>query len=123
MRGYRLELRAVQREAWYGKRPSIRHYRIWGCPAYVHIPKEKRKKLQNKAWKGVFVRYREDNTHIYRIYDPSTRKVYDCKFIIFDELHSRKSYRQITRIHRARFKKLVEHAGFELEDLTDDKGD
>ena len=35
-------------EAWYSKRPSAKHYKIFGCPAYVQIPKEKRRKLTNK---------------------------------------------------------------------------
>lgn len=30
-------------EEWYGKRPSAKDYRVFGCPAYVQIPKEKRK--------------------------------------------------------------------------------
>jgi hypothetical protein len=109
-------------EAWYHKRPSIKHYRVWGCPAYVHVPDEKRKKLQNKAWKGIFIGY-TDTTAVYRIYDPNTRNVHECKFVIFDELHSRKTYRQIARSHRARFKKLVEHEGLELVDLSDDGED
>jgi hypothetical protein len=109
-------------EAWYSKRPSIKHYRVWGCPAYVHVPEEKRKKLQNKAWKGIFIGY-TDTTAVYRIYDPTTKNVHECKFIIFDELHSRKSYRQIARSHRAPFKKLIEHEGLELVDLSDDGED
>ena len=35
-------------EEWYSKRPSAKHYRVFGCPAYVQIPKEKKKKLSNK---------------------------------------------------------------------------
>ncbi len=35
-------------EKWYGKRPSAKHYGVYGCSAYVQIPKEKRKKLSNK---------------------------------------------------------------------------
>ena len=28
-------------EAWSGQRPTVDHLRIFGCTAYVHIPKEK----------------------------------------------------------------------------------
>ena len=28
-------------EVWSGKKPSIRHLRVFGCEAYAHVPKEK----------------------------------------------------------------------------------
>ena len=36
-------------QAWYNNKPSAKRYKVWGCPAYVHIPQEKRKKLSRKA--------------------------------------------------------------------------
>ena len=36
-------------EAFYGKKPSASHFRVFGCPAFVHMPKEKRKKLDPKS--------------------------------------------------------------------------
>ena len=35
-------------EVWIGKKPSIKHLKFFGCDAYVHVPKEKRSKLDNK---------------------------------------------------------------------------
>eukprot|EP00253_Pinus_taeda_P012577 PITA_12577 len=32
-------------EAWTGKKPSLSHLRVFGCDAYVHVPKEKRTNL------------------------------------------------------------------------------
>jgi len=32
-------------EAFSGKKPNVEHLRIFGCPAYFDIPKDKRKKL------------------------------------------------------------------------------
>ena len=34
-------------EVWIGKKPSLSHLRVFGCDAYVHVPKAKR----NKCWK------------------------------------------------------------------------
>ena len=28
-------------EVWTGKKPSLSHLRVFGCDAYVHVPKEK----------------------------------------------------------------------------------
>src|SRR5205085_5850164 len=44
-------------EAWSGKRPSLHHLHIWGCTAYVHKRRTPGDKLQERAWKGVFVGY------------------------------------------------------------------
>ena len=27
-------------EAWYEERPNVNYFRVFGCLAYVHIPKE-----------------------------------------------------------------------------------
>lgn len=33
-------------EAFSRKKPKVRHMRIFGCPIYVHVPKEKRNDLK-----------------------------------------------------------------------------
>jgi hypothetical protein len=35
-------------EVWSGKKPSLQHLRVFGCDAYVHVPKENRSKLANR---------------------------------------------------------------------------
>ena len=42
-----------------GKNPEVSHLKIFGCPVYVHIPKEKRTKLDPSRKKGIFVGYCE----------------------------------------------------------------
>src|SRR5579859_1518444 len=39
-------------EAWHGKKPDLSHLHILGCDAFVHIPKEKRVKLDSHTEKG-----------------------------------------------------------------------
>ena len=36
-------------EVWSGQKPSVAHLRVFGCEAFMHVPKEKRSKLDNKA--------------------------------------------------------------------------
>ena len=36
-------------EVWFGQKPYVAHLRVFGCEAFVHVPKEKRIKLDNKA--------------------------------------------------------------------------
>ena len=43
------------KEVFSGKKPEFSHLRIFGCPIYIHIPKEKRTKLDPSRKKGIFV--------------------------------------------------------------------
>ena len=40
-------------EMFIGKKPEVSHLKIFGCPVYVHIPKEKRTKLDPSRKKGI----------------------------------------------------------------------
>ena len=42
-------------EVFSGKKPEVIHIRIFDCPVYIHIPKEKRTKLDPSGKKGIFV--------------------------------------------------------------------
>ena len=42
-------------EMFTGKKPEVSHLKIFGCPVFIHIPKEKRNKLEPSGKKGIFV--------------------------------------------------------------------
>ena len=84
-------------EKWYSKRPSAKHYKVFGCPAYAQIPEEKRKKLSNKKWKGVFVGYYEDTDQIWKIWDPIDKKMREAMSMTFDETFSNKSSEELLK--------------------------
>eukprot|EP00253_Pinus_taeda_P033936 PITA_33936 len=42
-------------EVWTGKKPSLSYLRVFGCDAYVYVPKEKRTKLDSKSKKSIFI--------------------------------------------------------------------
>jgi transposase InsO family protein len=70
-------------ELWMGKKPRIKHLRIIGSSCYVHIPAERRKKMDKKAVKGFLVGY--DGDERYRIYIPNDHKVILSRDIQFQE--------------------------------------
>jgi hypothetical protein len=45
-------------EVWFGNNPSLSHLKVIGCDEFVHGPKEKRNKLDNKEFKGIFIGYK-----------------------------------------------------------------
>ena len=42
-----------------GENPEVSHLKIFGCLVYLHVPKEKRSKLDSSGKKGIFVGYNE----------------------------------------------------------------
>ena len=36
-------------EVWFVQKPSVAHLLVFGCEAFMHVSKEKRSKLDNKA--------------------------------------------------------------------------
>ena len=42
-------------EVFSRKKPEVSHLRIFSCLVYIHIPKEKRTKLDPSGKKGIFV--------------------------------------------------------------------
>ena len=46
-------------KVWSGKKPSLQHLRVIGCDAYVHVPKENRRRLDKKAKKCIFIGYKD----------------------------------------------------------------
>jgi hypothetical protein len=56
-------------EVFSGIKPEVGHLRIFGCLVYIHVPKEKRTKMEPSAKKRVFVGYSE-KSKAYRIYVP-----------------------------------------------------
>ena len=72
-------------EAWNGCKPNVSHFRIFGCGAYVHIPKHGKSKMDPKAKKSIFLGY-GIGVKSYRLYDTSEVRVILAKDVIFDEL-------------------------------------
>ena len=54
-------------EAFTGVKPEVGHLRTFCCPVYIHVPKEKRTKLEPSGKKGTFVGYSE-SSNAYKIY-------------------------------------------------------
>ena len=61
-------------EAFTGVKPDVSHLRIFGCLMYIHVPKEKRSKLEHLGKKGTFVGYNETSKG-YQIYIPIKRQI------------------------------------------------
>ena len=71
-------------EAWHGRKPSIAHFHDFGCLAYSLVPQQRRKKLDDKAVKCIFVDYSAKSKG-YRLYHPQTKQILVSRDVVFVE--------------------------------------
>ncbi|MCH92472.1 retrovirus-related pol polyprotein from transposon tnt 1-94 [Trifolium medium] len=71
-------------EAWSGMKPSVKHFKVFGCLAFVHIPDVQRKKLDNKSIKCVHLGVSEESK-AYKLYSPIDKKIIISRDVVFDE--------------------------------------
>jgi hypothetical protein len=72
-------------EKFISKKPNVSHLIVFGCIAYVHIPDDKRSKLDPNAEKCIFIGYSLEQKR-YRCFNPCTRKLQVSKDVVFDEM-------------------------------------
>jgi hypothetical protein len=72
-------------KVWTGKKPSLTHLKVFGCDAYVHVPKENMSKLDKKAEKCIFIGYK-DGLKGYKLWNPETKKVVYSRDLVFREM-------------------------------------
>jgi hypothetical protein len=80
-------------EMFSGKNSEVSHLKISGCPVFVHIPKEKRNKLDPLGKKGIFVGYCEVSK-AFRVYIPIHHHIEISNDVTFDEYATLKKSRR-----------------------------
>ncbi|KAM1229407.1 hypothetical protein ACFX2G_040590 [Malus domestica] len=71
-------------EAWNGHKPSMDHFRIFGCIAHAHVPDNKRVKLNDKSYKCILLGVSEESK-AYRLFDPVSQKIIISRDVVFEE--------------------------------------
>ncbi|KAG7199863.1 hypothetical protein KM043_014312 [Ampulex compressa] len=71
-------------ENWFGRKPEIKHLRVFGCDAYKNIPKGQRKKFDPKSKKMILVGYDGDSTN-YRLWDAEDHRIHISCNVDFNE--------------------------------------
>lgn len=59
-------------ELFYGSKPDVTHFKVFGSPAYVHTPRHQRNKLEPVSQKGTFLGY-EPLSKAYRVLLPGSK--------------------------------------------------
>lgn len=71
-------------EGLFGKNPDLSHLRIFGCTAFAYNFSPTRRKLDDRAIKGIFVGY-DEKSSAFNIYVPEKRKVMKSGHVVFRE--------------------------------------
>ncbi|GAA0162781.1 hypothetical protein LIER_18799 [Lithospermum erythrorhizon] len=74
----------VPEEIWSGKKSSYKHLRVFGCRAFVHIPKDERSKLDNKSNQCSYLSF-GDEKFSYKLYDPVSKTIVRSRDVVFME--------------------------------------
>ena len=64
----------IPERVWTGKYVTYKHLRVFGCKAYVYIPKDERSKLDDKANECIFLGYQHEE-YGYKLWDLVARKL------------------------------------------------
>jgi hypothetical protein len=65
-------------------KPTIRHFRIFGCVCYVFVLDHLRTKFDKKAVRCIFIGY-DDERKGWRCCDPTTGRIHTSRNVVFDE--------------------------------------
>jgi len=73
----------VPEEAWCGRKPSVKHFKVFGSLCYKHIPDARRSKLEDKSEIMMLIGYHP--TGAYKLHNPVTQKVHISRDVIMNE--------------------------------------
>lgn len=85
-------------EIWSGRRPNLKFLRVFGCPALVHIPRERRSKLDPKSIEGIMIGY-SDVSKAYRVFNPIDGKIIISRDVVCLEQSKVKVQNSINSIY------------------------
>lgn len=71
-------------ETWSGRKPDLRHFKIFGCIGHVHVPDQRRTKLDDKSIKCVLLGFSSESK-AYSMYDPVEMKIHTSRDVVFEE--------------------------------------
>ena len=74
----------IPQRVWTGKDVSYSRLKVFGCKAFMHIPKEQRSKLDDKATPCIFIGY-GDEEFGYSLWDSEKQKIVKSGDVVFHQ--------------------------------------
>ncbi|KAL4383727.1 hypothetical protein GQ457_15G024680 [Hibiscus cannabinus] len=77
----------IPEQVWRGKNVSYEHFKVFGCRAFVHIPKDERSKLDAKKKQCIYLDTPQDEFG-HRLWDPVNKRIVRSWDVVFLEDHT-----------------------------------
>ena len=90
---------AIPEKIWSRKKASYNHLKVFGCRAFVHIPKDERAKLDSKTNECIYLESPRDE-FIHRLWDPINRRIVRSRDIVFFEGQTMEDFKKEKSKHR-----------------------
>ena len=74
----------IPQRVWTGKNVTYSHLKVFGCKTFMHVPKEQRLKLGDKATPCIFIGY-GDEEFDYRLWNSKKKKIVRRRDVVFQE--------------------------------------
>ena len=74
----------IPQRVWSGKEVSYKHLKVFGCRAFVHVPRDERSKLDSKTKQCTYLSQPSEEFG-YRLWDPANRKIVRSRDVVFIE--------------------------------------
>ena len=71
-------------EMWSGVKPKVDYFRVFRCLAHVHVPDQKRRKLDDKSLQCVLLEVSHESK-AYRLFDLAIRRIIVSRDVSFEE--------------------------------------
>ena len=71
-------------ELWYGKPPTVKHFRVFGSKFFIKNNNEKLGKFEPRADEGIFLGY-SSRSKAYKCYNKRLRKIVECIDVVINE--------------------------------------
>jgi hypothetical protein len=75
----------------------VAHLKLFDCDAFVHLPKERRRKLDKKEIKRIFIGYKEGMKG-YKFWDPASRRKMCSRDAIFIDVGGKSECEDVVQI-------------------------
>lgn len=109
-------------EKWFGRKPELKHIRIFGSPAYMAIPPQFRKKWDPKSRKLLFVGY-EGYSSNYRLWDAAKRRIEVSCNVTFNENEAMDFEEEVFTLKFGNFERTTTDEQTEVEEIIEEETD
>ncbi|WJX79400.1 hypothetical protein P8452_62520 [Trifolium repens] len=76
-------------ELWRERKPTVKHFHVFGSKCYILADREQRRKLDPKSDEGIFLGY-STNSRAYRVYNSRTKVVMESYKVVVNDVKTEK---------------------------------